>query len=244
MTNTIPDIKPTLSGLKNDSSLSSEDSTYNEAGLTYNEGGHEYGGALLFPSNFGNNQGIISITPGVSIKPESIISTVLSTKPQGISQEASGEVSGEPISYNETGSAYNEAANTYNSVDITDNTIPLISVAALPRLNARVYIWRSNALVEQLNPQGTAISTESILAGSDQTYNEAGLTYNKIDGIYAGLVGYDLAFGNRSLISGHIKPDNNIIGDRGTGPIRVIYRGMPMGLLLAITYNTAGTVFI
>jgi len=72
---------------------------------------------------------------------------------------------------------------------------------------------------------------KGIFGSSDLTYNESGITYNEVGEIYGG--GDRLAGLVPSMIS---------IGRLDTTTQYIIQAGEPMGLLLSLTYPTAGTV--
>ena len=74
-------------------------------------------------------------------------------------------------------------------------------------------------------------NSRGVFGNSTRTYNEAGITYNEAGEIYAG----------GDVLAGAI-PNMLSIGILDTTTQVVLQAGQPIGLLLTLTYPTAGTV--
>src|SRR3989304_866803 len=73
--------------------------------------------------------------------------------------------------------------------------------------------------------------SHGVLGTSNITYNEAGITYNDAGDIYGG----------GDILAGAI-PHLLSIGILDTTTQKILVAGQPMGLLLTLTYPTAGTI--
>lgn len=97
----------------------------------------------------------------------------------------------------------------------------------------------------QIKPVSIAARTDGTVVTENITYNQADVTYNSDLYMYGGFAGQQDIF--PSFAKAHeIKPIISFVGQQwseGTQPGTVIlYQGMSMGLLLAITYASEGTV--
>ena len=74
-------------------------------------------------------------------------------------------------------------------------------------------------------------NSRGVFGNSIRTYNEAEITYNEAGEVYAG----------GDILAGAI-PNMLSIGILDTTTLKVLVAGQPMGLLLTLTYSTAGTI--
>lgn len=94
-----------------------------------------------------------------------------------------------------------------------------------------------------VKPKMTVQKTNALIANQGYTYNESGLTYNEIGVQYGGIYNYDIV--PIIATATNTQPKINSITDMpNTLPVRVLKKGMSMGLLLDLTYPTTEVIFL
>lgn len=129
------------------------------------------------------------------------------------------------LTYNQSGITYNELGQTYGGAYGPIDDI---------RISVKFDLESPNMLVGQ---------SEASLSEQNITYNHSGISYNEGTVMYGGLAGQTDAPPIMQLFTQQ-KP-NIIFSDFSgttTGGTVILYAGMSMGLLLALTYPTDGTI--
>lgn len=88
------------------------------------------------------------------------------------------------------------------------------------------------------------------IVGGSIPYNSATIPYNSADILYGGYFIPYRTFNQNFLYAKRPKPSNldaeyqYTAGGTQSGTAVILYAGMPMGLLLDLTYPTTGTIYV
>ncbi len=88
------------------------------------------------------------------------------------------------------------------------------------------------------------------IVGESVPYNSSTILYNDENILYGGYYIPYRTFNQNFLYARRVKPNNldaeyqYTAGGTQSGTPVVLYAGMPMGLLLDLTYSTTGTIYI
>ena len=130
------------------------------------------------------------------------------------------------LTYNQAGITYNELGETYGGAYGPIDDI---------RISVKFNLESPNMIVGQ---------SDASLSEQNITYNQSGISYNEGTVMYGGLAGQTDKPPIMQLFT-HQKPNiifSDFSGTTSSGGTVILYAGMSMGLLLALTYPTDGTI--